>query len=302
MDGCHIALREYFAALRARGKVTAPDERRADHDIVSSLGTIKLADLTTHRLETWLTDLAARHRHTRGAGGASSKPAAIPADARRRRMASANRTWTILRAALNAAFRRGEVASDAAWRRVKPFRGADFPKVRFFDRDELARLLGVIEGDFANLFRAALFSGCRYSELCRLRVKDFDGARLFVETSKTSKPRHIVLTDEGAAFFASIIRNRDLRAQMLTYDNEPWRSGDQSVPMAKACAAAGVEPAGVHVLRHTFASYSVMSGVPLEIVSKQLGHASIQMTQRYAHLAHGHIAQTIKQRGPRFSE
>ena len=48
------------------------------------------------------------------------------ADALRRRRASANRTWTILRAALNHAFYDGKVETDIAWRKVKPFKSVDF--------------------------------------------------------------------------------------------------------------------------------------------------------------------------------
>jgi integrase len=44
-----------------------------------------------------------------------------------------------------------------------------------------------------------------------------------------------------------------------------------------------------HTLRHTFASYAVMSGVDLYTLAKLLGHRNLQMTQRYAHLAPAHL-------------
>ena len=49
---------------------------------------------------------------------------------------------------------------------------------------------------------------------------------------------------------------------------------------------AGVKSLTFHGLRHTFASHAVMSGVPIEVLQKWLGHKDIRMTiDRYAHLS-----------------
>ena len=60
-----------------------------------------------------------------------------------------------------------------------------------------------------------------------------------------------------------------------------------------ACNRAGIENFRIHDLRHTFASWLVMEGVPLFEVSKLLRHASIQMTERYAHLAPDHLHDAV---------
>jgi integrase len=51
--------------------------------------------------------------------------------------------------------------------------------------------------------RAGLETGCRYGELTQLEVCDFnpDANTLAIRRSKSGKPRHVVLTDEGAALF-----------------------------------------------------------------------------------------------------
>ncbi len=82
------AFAAYVAALRQRGKSTDFAETRYAHDIGPALGSVKLSDLTTARLQSWLASLANRPRHARGAGGRKSKPiviAAPPEDAQRKR-------------------------------------------------------------------------------------------------------------------------------------------------------------------------------------------------------------------------
>ena len=55
--------------------------------------------------------------------------------------------------------------------------------------------------------------------------------------------------------------------------------------MEKACEAAGVEHRGLHALRHSFASNLYARGVEVKIISKLLGHASVEITyNRYTFL------------------
>ena len=64
-----------------------------------------------------------------------------------------------------------------------------------------------------------------------------------------------------------------------------------------ACSQAGISDFRIHDLRHTFASWLVMDGVPLYDVSKLLRHSNIRMTERYAHLAPGYLQKAIAGRG-----
>lgn len=55
--------------------------------------------------------------------------------------------------------------------------------------------------------------------------------------------------------------------------------------LPRGCRAAGLREIGWHTLRHTCASHLAMLGVPLKVVQEILGHATLEMTMRYAHLA-----------------
>ena len=64
-----------------------------------------------------------------------------------------------------------------------------------------------------------------------------------------------------------------------------------------ACRRAEIEDFHIHDLRHTFASWLVMNGVPLFEVSKLLRHSCIQMTERYAHLGLDHLHNAVANLG-----
>ncbi len=66
--------------------------------------------------------------------------------------------------------------------------------------------------------------------------------------------------------------------------------------MERACEAAGVEHRGLHALRHSFASNLYARGVEVKIISKLLGHASVEITyNRYIHFFEGDIDDTLRQ-------
>lgn len=61
-----------------------------------------------------------------------------------------------------------------------------------------------------------------------------------------------------------------------------------------ACKNAGLRNVTFHTLRHTAASYLVMGGVDLATVKEILGHSTIQMTMRYAHLSPDHRKNAVE--------
>ena len=235
-----------------------------------------------------------KQRHRVGGGGP---------DGVRKRRATANRILTVLKAALNHAWKSGHLASDDTWRRVKPFKAVETARVRYLSEAECVRLVNACEPSFRNLVRGALLTGCRYSELATLRTADFnaDIGIVTVRESKSGKPRHVVLTDEGQRLFATLIAGKVGDNPIFTRrGGGPWLKSHQMRPMLEACRRAKIKPEiSFHVLRHTHGSALAMKGVPMGVIAEQLGHADTRMTEKhYAHLAPSYVADTIRAHFP----
>ena len=178
--------------------------------------------------------------------------------------------------------------------------------MRYLSIAEAKRLLNACDPDFRRLVQAALETGARYSELAHLQVADFnpEAGTVAVYTSrKNKKGRHVVLTDEGRAFFKQIRAGRSGNEVMLLKDKgTAWGVSHQIRPMAEAVERAKIGPAiSFHGLRHTWASLAVMRGVPLLVVAKNLGHTDTRMVEKhYGHLAPSYIADAIREGAPRF--
>src|SRR5262249_34568591 len=292
------AMEDYVAFLAANGQDTNDTERRSNVHILPTLGHLEVSALKSATIRNWLAALAkapTRIRTSTNATTRRTKP--IPADpeAIRKRRNSANRILAILKAALNHAFDEEHVKDNSAWgRRVKPFREVNVARLRYLSIAEAQRLLNACEGELRSLVRGALESGARYGELKSLLVSDFnsDAGTLHIRKSKTGKERHIVLTEEGWAFFSEITAGRAgddfifLRA-----DGEPWGPSHQSRPVAEANERAKIRPPiTFHGLRHTWASHAVMNGTPLMVVATNLGHSDVTMVvKHYGHLAPSYV-------------
>ena len=295
-------LEEYLEWFGEHKKSIVDTTHRSSAHIRPALGERPCDDLTTAELEKWRNALAKASKRVRTKAGAAQRYGAKAEkndeEAVRRRRASANRTLTIVKAALNKAWRAGKIASDAAWRRVEPFEEADAARVRYLTIAEAKRLINASAPDFRLLVRAALATGARYGELADVRVSDFnpDSGTLHIRTSKSGKGRHIVLADEGVALFTAQAPGRSANALLLPKDDGgEWRASHQARPMKEACKGARIEPeANFHCLRHTYASHAIMNGAPLLVVAKNLGHSDTRMVERhYGHLAPLYIADAI---------
>jgi integrase len=301
------AMTSYLEFLETNRK-SAPFAKYVNKAFIDpELGEIEIEALSTDKLRTWHAQLAKTSARIRTKPGEKQRFKADDDDPERdrRRKATANRILTVLKAALNRAWRDGKVASDSAWRRVEPFESVDAARARYLTIAEAQRLINASPPDFRRLVLGALETGARYGELCALTVSDFnrDSGTVAVRQSKSGKPRHIVLTEAGAAFFLSITAGRAGSEFLFVKDNgDAWLPSHQAAPMDLANQRASIDPPiNFHGLRHTWASHAVMNGVPMLVVAKNLGHSDTRMVEKhYGHLAPSYVADAIRAGAPRF--
>jgi integrase len=300
-------LQEYQRYLEARTKSATDARYRIETLILPELGDTPCNDLTKDHLTNWLNSIAMSRPRLRTRKGEEQRYRDIEdsSEARRRRRSSANRVFTWLKAALNAAWRDGKIASDRAWRTLTPFEEADAVRPQYLTHDQSRRLINATQGAFRTLAQAGLLTGGRYGELAALEVRDFnpDVGTLHVRVAKGGKGRHIELTEEGIEFFSSLTAGRPGSEPMLGRpEGSRWGKSHQTRPMLEACKRAGIVPAvGFHTLRHTYASLALMAGATPLVIATNLGHTDTRMVEKhYGHLPQSHVRDEIRRTAPRF--
>lgn len=202
--------------------------------------------------------------------------------------ATANRYRAIASVIFSWAVTNGKIASNPA--RGVSLRREDNSRIRFLSDEEESRLrrAAVAAGGGASAeLDLALHTGMRRGEQYGLtwdRVDMKNGLLTLLET-KNGKARHIPLNPVAMAALRTL-RAFNEGARVCRYQEpRPW--------FDDARIAAKLPDFKWHDLRHTFASRLVMAGVDLRTVQDLLGHKSIAMTVRYAHLSPAHTQNAV---------
>jgi integrase len=296
------AVDDYISGQLADKQSAHDSKLRLRAHVIPTFGDRLVSELTFDELQAWHRGLAKKPPRVRSkiGGPPAYREPSDDLESLRKRKVSANRCLAILKAALNYARTNNKVTCEPAWSRVKPFRGVDIPRARYLSVAECQRLLNACDPEFRILVQAALQTGARYQELARLRASDFnpDVGTVNIRKSKSARDRHVILTEEGHAFFKQLTAGKPGSAPLL---GREWKQSAQQPPMKAACAVARIENFSFHGLRHTHASLLVMGGAPLMVVARNLGHVDTRMVERvYGHLAPSFVADAIRAAAPRF--
>lgn len=293
------ALDEYLAAFTKKDLVNT--KRRAEQFVRPALGRVRLAQLQAAQVRAFLNDRANTPARSRTPKGEKQKfrPLDTP-EARRRRMSTANRDLTVLKAALNLAFANGRIATDHAWRTVKPFKNVDGAKLRYLSDDEARRLVNAVGAEFRPIVQGALLTGARWGELRNIKVVDVDlrAKTIRLTETKGGQPRDCYLEGEGLALFTTHTIGKAGTDPVFPAPNgATWKDSNQIRRMGLACEAGEITPpAAFHDLRRTFGARLALAGVPLSVIAQALGHKDERITRKhYAHLSPSYVADTVRQ-------
>jgi integrase len=245
----------------------------------TAFGTINLAELLQHDVETWRNGLLEFEGK-----------------------AAANRDLKQFKAAMSRAYRAQLVLSDQAWRSVPGFPNADNPRVQFLTVAQRRTLLKAAQAEsraLGDFVEAALHTGARPIELIRARMADLD-IRHRVLTLEGYKGRNgevrrrsVPLTPPAVAFFKRIANGKAADAVLLPDDDgRPFHSYDTVFLRARDAAGFG-EDVTLYTVRHSVIASWLAKGIDTQTVSKVSG-TGIQMLERnYSKFIKHHAAQRL---------
>jgi integrase len=298
---------DHALALKAQGK-----QFRDYSQTWPALNDIPVIQLTAEHIRDWMIEESETPKRFRPVKGRSQgrKQWSDDPEAMRKRRASTNRYFEMLRACLNRAHNEKGV-SNIGWRHVKAFEKTDAARPDFFSEGEVLRLLNASSPWFRDLATAAVLTGARYGSLIRLKERDFNERARTVEFRITKNDTYVArLEDEGTHFFKSLCARRRGREFLLMHPKDtrspsaaelPWHRSAAQHWMQKACKAAGLRYLNFHQLRHTFASLAIMNGMSLDLVAKALGHKNTRMVEKhYGHVRDDYIAKETRRTLPIF--
>ncbi len=216
--------------------------------------------------------------------GAKGKP---------RSNATINRYLTTLQCVFSVAVKEWELLDNNPFFRVKKLKEPN-GRIRFLSNDERKRLLEECK-KAANpyLYPAvivALSTGARKMEVLGLKWEDVDlqGERAILRETKNNEIRSLSLIGDVKNLIQELYKIKRKNDIYVFPSIDGKRPFDITRSWKNAVKAAKIEDFRFHDLRHTTASYLAMQGKSAGELSEVLGHKTLQMVKRYAHLSDAH--------------
>jgi integrase len=237
-------------------------------------GETPLTEITASRISEYKAKrLSTVRKFGKGEGAAE----------RRLTAAAVNRPLALLRHLLRLAHEEWEAIDNVPRIRLeKEPQG----RLRWLTQEEITRLLDAAAKSRNKELRAAVIialnTGLRRGELLELTWERVDLSRgvIRLEITKSGRRREVPMNDDSYRALVGLGSKTAGRVFKTRYIQTAYNN---------AVEAAKLDDVNFHTVRHTFASWAVMRGVTPKELQELLGHASLAMTMRYAHLAPEHL-------------
>jgi integrase len=216
-----------------------------------------------------------RYRASRIASGISAK--------------TANNELSYLQAVFNELERTDIIDFSCPIKKVRPIK-INERELSFLTLDEVAELLTKIESFSLNphvllVTKISLATGARWSEAEGITLDKIVKNTITFTDTKSGRNRSVPI-DEGLCQEVKVHLKEHSSFGTSTISAFRRALKQTSIDLPKGQAA--------HVLRHTFASHFVMNGGDILTLQRILGHSSLNMTMRYAHLAPEHLEMAVR--------
>jgi site-specific recombinase XerD len=201
-----------------------------------------------------------------------------------------NREHSYLRSVFNELSRLGYWKLENPLANIRQFKIQE-KELTYLTGEQIQRLLQELEAgrnpDAVFITKICLSTGSRWSEAEELRITQIHKGLLQFALTKSGKNRAVPINEELHAELTNIGKS-SLTGRLFKSSSAAFRS---------AIERCGIQlPDGqlTHVLRHTFASHFMMNGGNILTLQRILGHSSLAMTMKYAHLAPEHLQEAVK--------
>jgi integrase len=175
---------------------------------------------------------------------------------------------------------------DNPARLIKKLKG-EKARMRFLNREETYHLIDCSDSDLKPVIITAVSTGMRRGEIFNLRWKDvdFENGFIKVEKTKNKERRDVPIDAHLSETLKGLTESRKKGDFVFLQENgSPLTDRFMRDHFQRAKEKAGIKDFRFHDLRHTAASLFASGGCDIMSLKNLLGHKSIVMTQRYAHL------------------
>ena len=212
---------------------------------------------------------------------------------------TANRYTTALGHVFSIAVNEWEWVENNPVRKIKKYpenRG----RVRYLSDDERKALLETCQQSenpyLYTIVILAISTGARKNELLSLKWEDVDLKRgmITLHETKNNERRSLPLRDPALSLIQSQSKVRRIDCSYVFPASHKCQPIDIRTAWENAVRKAKIEDFRFHDLRHTCASYLAMNGATSAEIAEVLGHKTLQMVKRYAHLSESHTASVVE--------